>query len=206
MRRRFLVRSGLARRARRSLALRWVAVAAAAGAVAVSARSVGAEAVAAREAWGAGVAVAVATGDLDAGEVVGAGDVRVEERPAAVVPEGALTEPPVGRTVTAAVLAGEVLVEARVAPGGVRGVAALVPRGWLAVAVPTSSSGFGTPSPPLDVGDRVDVLAPDPVAENALVVAVGEDAVTIAVPARDAGAVAEAVAVAVVTLALRGPG
>jgi hypothetical protein len=67
-----------------------------------------------------------------------------------------------------------------------------------------SSDALGPPSPPLAIGDRVDVLAPDVVVEGALVVAVDDGAVTLAVPAGDAPALADALAVAVVVLALRG--
>jgi hypothetical protein len=179
------------RRARRSLALRWLAVAAGAALVAVESASVGAAARAERDRWGEAVPVAVALAPLGPGDVIGAGDVAVELRPLAVVPDGALTTAPLGRTVVADVLAGEVLVEARAPASG------LVPAGWVAIAVPTS------PAPPLEPGDRVDVLAPDVVAEDAVVVHVDDDAVTIAVPERDAPAVAEAATVAFVVLALK---
>ena len=192
------------RRARRSLALRWLLVAAAASLVAVEAAGVGAEAAAARDAWGRSTGVAVAVRDVARGEVVAAGDVAVQRRPLAVVPDDALQEPPVGRVTTAGLVAGEVVVSSRLAPAGLSGVAALVPDGWRAMAVPTSASGFGSPAPPLAVGDRVDVLAPDVVAADALVVAIDDTAVTVAVPADDAPALAEALAAAVVTIALVG--
>lgn len=185
-----------ARRARRSVALRWLAVAAAAALVAVEAAQVGADATARRDAWGSTVPVAVAVADLEIGDEIRPGDVAVEQQPSAVVPEGALDDA-VGRVVTAAIVAGEVVVEARVAPSGLDGVVALVPPGWRALAVPSS------PGPPLAVGDRVEVLAPDVVAADAIVVDVAEDVVTVAVPADDAPAVADAVAVAYVVLALK---
>lgn len=190
-------------RARSSVAVRWIAVALAAAVAAVQVSALGADAEARRRAWGDAVPVVVAVRDLAAGRVVGAGDVRVERWPDAVVPAAALGDPPVGATLLADVVAGEALVASRVAPGGLGRVAALVPPGWRAVAVPVSA-GFGAVAPPLTVGDRVDVLAPDLVAERAVVVAVDDDAVTVAVPAGDAPGVAEAAATAVVTLALRG--
>ena len=192
------------RRARRSLALRWLLVAAAAGGVAAEAAAIGAEADAERDAWGTAVSVVVVARDVAAGSTVEAADVRVERRPAAVVPDDAVTEPPVGRRATATRVAGEVVVASRLAPAGLSPVAALVPDGAVAVAVPTSASGFGAAAPPLAVGDRVDVLAPRPVAVDAVVVAVGDDALTIAVDAEDAAAVAEAMASSVITVALRG--
>ena len=197
--------SSVLRRLRRSIAARWLLVAVAAGAVAVEASHITAQAEAERDAWGTPVTVAVAARDVDGGEVIRAADVRVEQRPAAVVPDGAVPAPPVGQVATAALVAGEVVVAARVAPAGLSPVAALVPDGWRAVAVPTSSSGLGAPAPPLAVGDRVDLLAPHTVAEGAVVVAVDEGAVTVAVPAGDVDDVAEATSAAVVTIALVGP-
>jgi pilus assembly protein CpaB len=193
-----------ARRALRSLAVRWIVVAAAAAGAAAQAAAVAADAEAARAAWGDTLEVVVAVRDLPAGRRLATGDVRVEARPVAVIPAEAVRAIPAGATLRALVVAGEVLVDSRVAPAGLSGVAALVPEGWRAVAVPTSGAGFGSPAPPLHVGDRVDLVAPDVVAAGALVVAVGDDAVTVAVPARDAPAVAEIVATMLVTIALRG--
>jgi pilus assembly protein CpaB len=174
------------------------------------------EASARRQAWGAARVVVVARHDLAPGDVVGADDVVVVEWPTAVLPDGAVGEPPVGRTVTATILAGEAVVARRLAPDGLGGVAALVPEGMRAVAVP-SAGGLGVESPPLEVGDRVDVLATidvldadvaptGAVASDALVVAVGETAITVAVEAGDVEAVAYAVARGTVTLALVGAG
>lgn len=194
---------GTARRARRSIAVRWLLVALAAALAAVQVDRLGAAAESARRAWGDDVRVAVAVRSLDAGTVLDGDDVRLERRPRAVVPDDALDDAPLGRILTADVVAGEALVGSRVAPGGLRGAAALVPPGWRAVAVPTSS-GLGPPAPPLAVGDRVDVLAPDVVAGDAVVVAVDDHVVTVAVPAGDAPAVVEALSTAVVSLVLRG--
>jgi Flp pilus assembly protein CpaB len=196
---------GPARWGRRSLAARWLLVAAVAGVAALQAAKAGRDAAAERDAWGSAASVVVVARPVEAGEAIGAGDVVVEQRPLAVVPDGAVAEPPLGRVATSALVPGEVVVAARLAPAGSSAVAARVPDGWRALAVATSASGFGAPAPPLAVGDRVDVLAPDVVAEDALVVAVGDAAVTIALPAGDAAAVADASAAAVVTLALRGP-
>jgi Flp pilus assembly protein CpaB len=193
------------RRARRSAALRWLLVAVAAAAVALEGSRIGAEAAAERDAWGTTVEVVVVRRAVDAGDAITGGDVAVEPWPEAIVPEGALRSLPPGAVASAALLPGEAVLAARVAPAGSGPVAALVPTGWRAVAVPTSASGFGTPAPPLEVGDRVDLLAPDPVATGAVVVAVDDAAVTVAVPADDAPALAEALAATVVTVVLRGP-
>ena len=210
----------LARRARLSPATWWLAAAAVAAVATVRVGELDDAAEARRRAWGESTSVVVAARDLAAGAVVGAGDVTVEEWPAAMVPGGALAEAPIGSTVTAPVVAGEAVVAARVAPEGLSGVAALIPPGHRAVAVPGSAGGLGTDTPPLRVGDRVDVLATfdvvDPtdgsagseptgtVADGALVVDVSDDAVTLAVPAVDAARVAFAVARGTITLALVG--
>ena len=197
-----------ARRARRSPAA-WWSCAAVVAVLAVT--RVGA--------WGESRTVVVASGDLPPGHVVTLADVTVERWPVAVVPAGALADVPVGRTVTTPIVAGEAVVARRVAPDGLDGVAALLPEGHRAVAVPAAIDGFGAGVPPLAVGDRVDVLATfdvyvdeggsgaEPtgvVAAEALVVDVGDGAVTVAVPERDAPQVAFAAARGTVTLALVG--
>jgi Flp pilus assembly protein CpaB len=203
------------RRARRSPALWWSAAAATAAAAALQVSSLDGRATARREAWGESEPVVVATHDLEAGAVIGPGDVTVEQWPHAVVPSGAITEVPTGQVVIAAVVDGEAVIDRRLAPEGLRGVAALVPDHHRAIAVPSSAAGFGTDAPPLSAGDRVDVLATfdvvdgdapptAPVAEAALVVDVGEGTVTVAVPVADAPRVAFAVARGTVTLALVG--
>jgi Flp pilus assembly protein CpaB len=200
----------------------WLAAASVAALAAVRVGGLDDAADARRRAWGESTTVAVAARDLPAGTVVVGDDITVEEWPAALVPDGALAEPPTGSTITASVVAGEAVVGARVAPGGLSGVAALIPAGHRAVAVPGSAGGLGTDTPPLRVGDRVDVLATfdvlDPtdgsasteptgtVADGALVVDVSDEAVTVAVPAADAARVAFAAARGTITLALVGAG
>ena len=120
---------------------------------------------------------------------------------------------------TALIGEGEVLVEHRLAPGGLAGAAALLPPDTRALAVPDGAGGLA-----LRPGDRVDLLAvidpfaigADPgrspggsiaevVANGATVVAVSEDATTVAVPTDRIGSVAAALAQGVVTLALASP-
>jgi Flp pilus assembly protein CpaB len=128
--------------------------------------------------------------------------------PAAFVPEGSLgaTAAAVGRTVIVPLFRGGAVVASNLAPDGLQGLAALLPAGTRAVAVPT-----GTASVPLRRGDRVDVLATfdppaagqDPtfaVAEAALVVDVGPEAASVAVGPEEAKRVAFAVAGGTVTL------
>jgi Flp pilus assembly protein CpaB len=206
-----------ARRARRSPAVWWSAAAVTAALASVQVSALDGRAAARREAWGASTPVVVAARDLETGHVVGAGDTTVQRWPLAVVPAGALAQAPAGRVVTAAMLAGEAVVGQRLAPEGLSGVAALVPEHHRAIAVPSSTAGFGTDAPPLVSGDRVDVLATfdvldgdapptDAVAEGALVVDVGDGTVTVAVLEDDAPRVAFAVARGTVTLALVGAG
>jgi Flp pilus assembly protein CpaB len=159
----------------------------------------------------------VATRRVPVGATVRAGDVAVRRLPAALVPAGGLRRPPVGRTVVAPLFPGQVVVAGQLAPDGLTGVAALLPRGRQAVAVPTGSA-----RPPVRLGDRVDVLAtfdpdkaPDdapegeptfPVATGAMVVDVGPDAVTVAVEPDEAARVAFAITAGTVTLAVRRSG
>jgi Flp pilus assembly protein CpaB len=165
-------------------------------------------------AYGPPRAVPVAMRALEAGELIGPGDVERRVLPADAVPRAAVARRWLDHAVIAPVLPGEVVVEARLAPHGLRGAAALVPPDGRAIAVPGGPGG----RPPLRVGDRVDVLATVAyesagtdtpptflVAAAALVVAVddGDDIVTVAVPAADAPRVAHAVTTASVTLALR---
>lgn len=156
------------------------------------------------------VDVAVVRHDRSAGAVLEGGDVALERRPVAHLPDGAVREDVTGRTLRADVRAGEVLVVDRVSGEGQRGPAALVPDGWRAVAVPVFEATV-----PARPGDLVDVIASfdpsivarDPtlvVASDAVVVAVADDAVTVAVPRSRATEVAFALANGIVSLALVG--
>jgi len=167
-----------------------------------------AEAAAAR--YGSVAGAWVATTALRPGEVVGAGDVAREVRPVGFVPAGAVTGDPVGRRVTAEVAAGEVVVEGRLAGGDRRGAAALVPEGWRAVAVPAVDAAL-----PVEVGQRVDVVAATDagdggavgavVADDGVVVHVGDDGtVTVAVTRSAAPRIVAALSGGYVALALVG--
>lgn len=199
-------------RSRRRPLARWAftaALAILAGAMAAGA--VG-RAEAARAAYGAARTVPVARHDLAAGAVVAEADVEWRELPVAVVPPD-VADDPVGRTVRQPVLAGEVVAGARLAGEG-SGPLALLDRGSRAVAVPVDGA-----VPQLRVGDRVDVMAPETpgaassarsagarrVARAAAVLAVDDDAVTLAVAATDVPALARAVLDGTVALALVGP-
>jgi pilus assembly protein CpaB len=149
--------------------------------------------------------VAVARHAVEPGDVVDDSDVTVREMPASLVPDGALRSPPVGRVAVAPLLPGQIVVAAQFAPQGLSPVAALLPRGRRAVAVPT-----GGVAPPLRRGDVVDVFVTVddadpptfPVASRALVVATDDDTVTVAVTERELPRVAFAVARGVIAVAL----
>jgi Flp pilus assembly protein CpaB len=149
--------------------------------------------------------VAIVQHPVAVGDELGDDDVRVERVPRAFVPAGAMTDVPEGRTVLAPLVPGEVLVADRVAPEGLRGVAALLPEDSLAMAVPSGAAALR-----VAVGDVVDVLATAGdgstrvVAGEALVVDVSDQTVTVAVGERAATAVATALTQATVTLALTG--
>ncbi len=163
-----------------------------------------------RAGWGPRAPVAVATRDLAPGHVVEAGDVRVVELPPAATPPGALRRVPEGRIVRSLVLEGETLTRRRVAGSDALGVAALLPEGTRAVAIPVEP---GT-APPLRVGQRVDVVAAgigDDGAAGAAVIAaavpvlaVDEHAATVAVAKGDLPDVVAALAAGAVALALVG--
>lgn len=166
----------------------------------------------ARLAWGTSQQVLVAARDLAPGHELQATDVALVSRPLSMIPGAALTELPEGTVVQAQVLKGEVVVAERLAPAGLTGVAAMLPPGTRAVAIPTEPGM----APPLTVGDHVDVLvalAPESagdgppgfaVATGALVVAIDEAAVTVAVPRDTAPRIAVALGRGAVTLALIG--
>jgi Flp pilus assembly protein CpaB len=174
--------------------------------------SIVAEADHTRAAWGTREQVLVAEHDLEPGAEVRPSDVTLEARPSAMVPKTALDELPTGAVVRARVLAGEVLVAARIAPAGLSGVAAMLPAGTRAVAIPTEAGS----TPPLTVGSRVDVLVALPpeaagdgppafaVATDVVVVAIDDAAVTVAVPRDAAPRIAVALGQGAVTLALIG--
>ena len=148
-----------------------------------------------RARWGSMRRVVVATRDLSAGEVLDAANTGLDERPAAMVPEGALDALPPGRRTDVDVPAGEALLVTRLAGPRLGALAARLPDGSAGVTFPRVEV-----QPELDVGDRVDVYASVSdvtgtasarVAESALVVHVDEHSVTIAVAdgeVRDAAA------------------
>lgn len=105
-----------------------------------------------REQWDSTVDVLVARQDLEVGSVIAADSHRVERRPVALIPEGALIAPPsAGSVVTVAILEGEPLVEARVSDQDSRRTPLPAGRVALDIELTRASSGIG-------LGDHVDVL------------------------------------------------
>lgn len=141
--------------------------------------------------------VAVMARPVRAGLTLGSGDVRTTRLPADAVPDADLDESPVGRTARVDLVPGEVVLAARLGP---RGLAALLPPGARALAVPRAAG-----TPPLEPGQRVDLLAGGGVVvAGAAVLAVDDSGTTVAVPEVAAPAVAEAIAAGAVTLSLAG--
>jgi len=164
--------------------------------------------------WGATRSVAVARNRIAMGTTIDAGDVEQRRWPVALVPDGAVDGTPAGRTAIATVEAGEAVLASRLAPEGEHGMAALVPDGWRALAVPVAPTVLA-----LGVGDHVDLIAGFDVgdastdrspslvvARDAIVVAVDEQRVTVAVPDDDAERVAFAIVAGTVGPALRASG
>jgi hypothetical protein len=87
--------------------------------------------------WGHTRSVIVARRDLAPGQVVATDDVVRRDLPDAAVPASALVDDPTGRVVTSPIVVGEVVSRQRLAPDGLQGIAALVPDGHRAIAVPT---------------------------------------------------------------------
>jgi len=152
--------------------------------------------------------VRVTTRSVDAGHQLTADDVAVRRLPAAALPEGPVSASPAGHTVLVPLAPGEVLLEAKLAPWGLEGVAALVPPGRRALAVPAGRGGLA-----LRRGNQVDVLATfetiegdtEPtvaVATSAQVLDVAEESVTVAVSPEEAVRVALATSRGTVTVAL----
>ena len=180
-------------RFRRPLPFWLAALALTALTVSTVARVTGAAA-AERERWGERVEVLVAVADLEPGDEL-RGELRLV--PAVLVPADARSAPAAGETVAAWIGAGEIVLESRLAPAGLSAVTALLPPGTRGVAIP-----LGLAPLPVEVGDRVDVHGATRLAADAVVVAVSEEAITVAVGATDAARVAYEAASGTVTLVL----
>jgi Flp pilus assembly protein CpaB len=189
-------------------------------------------AVSAEARYGRTQPVAVARRSLAPGDAIGRGAVAIERWPKALVPDGALGALPApDRVAVADIAKGEPLVSARLSGGGGQGATALIPPGRRALAVPLLVAGLPLrPGDRVDLlatpggGDPSDLpLAPPDgpeftatgrpaagdtaveVTTGAVVVAVADESVTVAVDTHDAPAVAVAITSGTVVVALTGP-
>lgn len=138
------------------------------------------------------VRVAVATVRLTPGDEVSHASIALRWLPVVAVPATAVTDLPLGGTVRQHVAPGEVLTRLDLST-----TSAPIPDGWRSVAIAVPNA-----LPPLQQGDRVDVISASVVlAPGAVVVDVGDDGIIVAVPADVAPAVATAAAVGDATLA-----
>ena len=163
------------------------------------------------DAYGSLVEVVVASRDVHAGAALGPDDVTLAVVPGGLVPDGALTVLPEDAVTRERLVAGEAVVSSRLAPQGLRGLAAALEPGERAVAIPLDGHRAS-----IEVGHRIDLLATtDPsltgpsgatrtVARAARVVEVDDSGITVAIPADEASALATALASAVVTVAIVG--
>lgn len=134
---------------------------------------------------------------VTAGATLVAADVRTARLPTEAVPEAEAAATPVGRTARVDLWPGEVVLAGRLGP---RGLAALLPAGSRALAVPRAAG-----TPPLEQGQRVDLLASGRlIVAAAAVLAVDDSGTTVALPEPTAPLVAEAIAAGTVTLSLAG--
>lgn len=175
-----------------------------------------------RDAWGTTSTVARAAHDLGSGAIVTPTDVVWEEVPTELVPAAAVGVQPAGRVTREPVLGGELFLPQRLAPEGVRGLAARLPAGHAALAVPIESR-----TPPLEAGQRVSLFGagattdlpqlttpdgrtrdrdpPDsgaPLTSGAVVIDVADRQVTVAVPQRDVRRVAAMLVTGTVIVAI----
>jgi Flp pilus assembly protein CpaB len=158
------------------------------------------------DAFGERRRVPVAVGDLAVGHTITGDDVEWRELPR-VSTDGAVDDDPVGRVVVERIFESEPIAAGRLAGAGAAGTGALVGIDHRALAVP-----IGVARPPLEVGDRVDVLAAPPfgagraevVARAAVVVAQDDEVVTVAVAEPEVVRAARAILDGTATLALVG--
>jgi Flp pilus assembly protein CpaB len=154
--------------------------------------------------------VVVALRAAEPGHTLEGGDVDTVDMPGSFVPPGAVRPRSElrGRTVIVALFPGEIVLDVHLAGPGAHGLAALLPRGRRAVAVPLERGSLR-----LRKGDVVDVLAtfetPSPTGEPTFPVAIAAtvldatpDNVTVAVTPEEAARVAYALAKGEVTLAV----
>ncbi|MEI7593200.1 MAG: SAF domain-containing protein [Actinomycetes bacterium] len=160
--------------------------------------------------------VRVARHDLDIGDVIGRDDFEFREWPVGDLPHDVAELDPVGQVVVATIVAGEIISSRRLGPHGISGLAALVPDGFRAIAIPIEGTGTQ-----VRVGDRVDMFNPKSdtdalanrrssaaglVAANARVIGEADTSIVVAVSDTEAAAVATALGQGMVVVAIVGQG
>lgn len=161
--------------------------------------------------WGTMAEVPVVTTPVAAGAAIESSDFEMRRVPESLLPHSRVVFEPVGLTALMPLWPGEVIIEAKLAPAGIDGPAAMLEPGERAVAVPRIET-----TPPVAVGDRVDVilnLDPStvagppavPIARAARVLHVTEVAVTLAVSVDQATKVAFGAAQSALSLAITSP-
>ena len=163
-----------------------------------------------RRAWGTVRSTPVATGDLAPGRVITSSDVHFVDRPIALLPN-AISESPIGRTVSRTILRNEVIVDERLSGGATTGPAALLDEHSVAFAIQIENA-----TPPVLVGDHVALFAPAETAvtsgraagpalqltSDAMVIAMNDRTVSVAVDFDEAPSVAKALLASSVVIAL----
>ena len=163
-----------------------------------------------RAAWGEARSVPVALMDLSPGRVISASDIEFVDRPVAMLPE-AIAESPIGRTVSRSIAKDEVIIQERLTGGAKTGPAAPLEENMIAFALAVENA-----TPPVGVGDHVALFAPSEVvatatrgtgpavqvANDAVVVAVTDQTVTVAIDKVDAPSLARALLASTVVIAL----
>lgn len=198
-------------RLRRVPALYWILSLALAACTSVTIFRLAAAADARARYWGTLATVPVVTTPIAAGRPVEASHFEMRPVPESLLPHSGVVFEPVGLTAIVALWPGEVLIEAKLAPAGLEGPAAMLEPGERAVAVPRNDT-----TPPLAVGDRVDVIVnldPSvvggppavPLARAAPVLHVTEVAVTLAVSVDAATKVAFGAAQSALSLTITSP-
>jgi hypothetical protein len=167
----------------------WLAIAAAAGAVALGATHAMARVDAARRSWGDAEVVWMATAAIEPGQPILADRRSV---PRAVVPIGAVTEAPGDVVARQRIGLGEIITDLDLAAPGPAG---RIPDGWVAFAMPSTVGHFAA-------GDNLHVYSGDQLVAAGVVVEAGESEVMVAVPGEAAPALSTALLTDTVTLAL----
>jgi Flp pilus assembly protein CpaB len=167
-----------------------------------------------QRAWGRTRPVVVAARRIEAGTLLDTSVLTSDERPIAVLPDDTLRGVSPGQRATRSIERGEELTSSDVAPSGRSPVAAQLEPGRAAVVLQ-----LGEAAPPVDAGDRVDVITDvDPssaipvtagasdatvVAHSATVISADVDSVVLSVAETEAAATAHAALVGGISLVVR---